>query len=230
MDSGASIVAYRRDFNYGFGEAWTKIDVNEEQSGIKVSGDASGTTLSSLVLSSQMQSRKFVHDEYTNAGGYGKFTAYGSHVYFGEGSGAFTMRISNTANLYGQGTGGAPTLDVLVNSNGTLVAPSSSIRFKENINNLNIDYKKVLAIQPVTFQYKDDSEVSNGVERVIEYGVIAEQVEEVGVSELVNYKDGLPFAVPYSKMPIFLLEVCRKQEEIIQDLLTRVGELESSLL
>lgn len=220
----------RVDVDSVFGpDYYTEVYINKASTsgGIVVTGDASGTALTSTILSSQIQTRQFVHDAYTDAGGYGKFTAYGSHVYFGNGSTmGYTMRVVLDNNLYGQGTGGATTLDVLVNANGTLVAPSSSIRFKENVNNLDVDYKKVLAIQPVTFQYKDDSEVLEGAERATEYGVIAEQVEEAGVPELVTYKDGLPFAVPYSKMPIFLLEVCRKQEEKIEELESRISELE----
>ena len=227
LSSSASMVAYRKDFNYGIGEYWTKVDVNSGNPGLTVTGNSNGYSNTSAIRSSNISTRLFIHNEYTDGAGYGKFTASGSHVYFGDGSGSYTMRIVNTANLYGQGTGGVATLDVLVNANGTLVAPSSSIRFKENINNLNIDYKKILSIQPVSFFYKDDSEVPEGAERAVEYGVIAEQVEEAGVPELVNYKDGVPFSVPYSKMPVFLLEVCRKQQELIEDLQSRISLLES---
>ena len=228
LDSGASILAYRKDYNFGIGEYWTKIDINDEDPGITVTGTASGTTLTSSVLSSQIQSRTIRHDDETLAGGIGRFSAYGSYVNFGEGDTlGKTMRIVLDNDLYGQGTGGAATLDVLVNANGTLVAPSSSIRFKENVNSLDIDYKKILAIEPVTFYYKDASEVPEGSERAIEYGVIAEQVEEAGVPELVNYKNGVPFSVPYSKLSVFLLEVCRKQEETIEDLKSRILALES---
>ncbi len=227
LDSSASLVAYRKDFNYGLGEYWIKVDINDDSPGITVTGNSNGYNNTSAIRSSNISTRLFIHNEYTSGGGYGKFTATGSHVYFGDGSGSYTMRIVNSAGLYGQGTGGASTLDVLVNSNGTLVAPSSSIRFKENVNNLNVDYKKILSIQPVSFFYKDDSEIPEGAERAVEYGVIAEQVEEAGVPELVNYKDGVPFSVPYSKMPVFLLEVCRKQQEIIENLESRISLLES---
>ena len=227
LNSSASLVAYRKDFNSGFGEYWTKVDVNSGNPGVTVTGNSNGYNNTSAIRSSNISTRLFIHNEYTSGAGYGKFTATGSHVYFGDGAGSYTMRIVNSADLYGQGTGGASTLDVLVNSNGTLVAPSSSIRFKENVNNLNVDYKKILSIQPVSFFYKDDSEVPEGSQRAVEYGVIAEQVEEAGVPELVNYKDGVPFSVPYSKMPVFLLEVCRKQQELIEDLESRINLLES---
>jgi lipopolysaccharide transport system ATP-binding protein len=74
---------------------------------------------------------------------------------------------------------------------------------------------------------KDDSEIPEGEQRAVEYGVIAEQVEEAGVPELVNYKDGVPFSVPYSKMPVFLLEVCRKQQGLIENLESRISLLEA---
>ena len=227
LNSSASLVAYRKDFNYGLGEYWTKVDVNSGNPGITITGNSNGYDNTSAIRSSNISTRLFIHNEYTAGTGYGKFTATGSHVYFGDGSGSYTMRIVNSAGLYGQGTGGAATLDVLVNANGTLVAPSSSIRFKENVNNLNVDYKKILSIQPVSFFYKDDSEIPEGEQRAVEYGVIAEQVEEAGVPELVNYKDGVPFSVPYSKMPVFLLEVCRKQQELIENLESRISLLES---
>lgn len=234
LNSSSTIVAYRKDFNFGIGEYWTKIDINNTRPGITVRGTANSSDLSSYMTSSVVYAGLY-HESATNlwVGSQYGYKGRGTHTYLGgdsDSASTGTMRVVNGASLYGQGTGGASTLDVLVNSNGTLVAPSSSIRFKENVNNLNIDYKKVLAIQPVTFFYKDDSEIPEGAQRAIEYGVIAEQVEEAGVPELVNYKDGLPFSVPYSKMPVFLLEVCRKQEEKIEQLLSRVDELESRLV
>jgi hypothetical protein len=234
LDSSAELTAYRKDYNYGIGEYWTKIDLNDSRPGITVTGTANGSQSTSYITSTVVYAGLY-QESATNfwVGAQYGYKGRGTHTYVGgdsDDSSTGTMRVVNAAGLYGQGTGGAATLDVLVNANGTLVAPSSSMRFKENINNLNIDYKKVLAIQPVTFFYKDSSEVPEGEERAIEYGVIAEQVEEAGVPELVNYKDGLPFSVPYSKMPVFLLEVCRKQEEAIEQLLTRVDELESRLV
>ena len=209
---------------------YTEVYVNKASAdgGIEVTGNASGTQSTSKILASIIQTREFRHDAYTLGTGYGKYTAASSsgHVVFGDGDTAgYTMRIVKDNDLYGQTTSSG-TLDVLVNDSNTLVAPSSSIRFKENVNNLDIDYKKILAIQPVTFYYKDTGEAREGSERHLEHGVIAEQVEEAGVTQLVNYKDGVPFAVSYSKMSVFLLEVCKKQEERINELETRISKLE----
>jgi hypothetical protein len=218
-----------------FGNYATSVYINRADSsgGISVVGNAEdgGSNSTTLIGAYRINTRIFQHDAYTDEKGTGKFTASGTHVNFGDGDTAgYTMRIVRDNDLYGQGAANRPTLDVLVNDNNTLVAPTSSIRFKENVNNLDIDYKKILAIQPVTFYYKDTSEMGEGNERYLEYGVIAEQVEEAGVTQLVNYKDGVPFAVTYSKMSVFLLEVCRKQEEAIEQLSIKVDELESRLV
>ena len=212
----------------------TTVYLNRSNSsgGIEVTGNASGTQSTSNIKAAYIQTREFRHDQYTAGTGYGKYTAEGSsdYVYFGDGDTiGYTYRVVRANDLYGQ-TGGSSPLDVQINTNNTLIAPSSSIRFKENVNNLDIDYKKILAIQPVTFYYKNTSEMKDGEERYLEHGVIAEQVEEAWVTQLVNYKDGVPFAVSYSKMSVFLLEVCRKQEEAIEQLSAKVDELESRLL
>jgi hypothetical protein len=207
----------------------TEVFINSlDRRGIQVLDTPS--LLTTLVTGLSVKSRNFIHDDYDVGNGFGRFTSAGAYVNIGEGGQIGpSVRIVRDDDLYDV-TSGRDKRDVVVTDQNFLVSQNlSSIKFKENINNLTFDYKNVLAIQPVTFHYKYSSlfDVEEGDERSLEYGVIAEQVEEAGIPELVGYKDGEPHSVAYRKLPIFLLEVCRKQEEVIEDLKARVSALEA---
>lgn len=109
-------------------------------------------------------------------------------------------------------------------------AISSSLRYKENINNLNIDLDKFMEINPVSFYFKKDYLVENDPSD-IQYGVIAEQVDELGFNDFVFYdKENLPDGVKYDFFIPVLLQICKRQQNTIDNLLNRVDELESRLV
>jgi hypothetical protein len=86
-----------------------------------------------------------------------------------------------------------------------------------------------LKIEPVTFTYKDGISGPEEVSKEPEIGVIAEQVEEIGGFEhLLIYINGTLESVRYEKLPVYLLEVCRKQQELIESLEARLSALENS--
>ena len=106
----------------------------------------------------------------------------------------------------------------------------SSIRYKENVKNLDLDYKTILKIEPVSFHYKKEV-LEEGDPSNKQYGFIAEQVDGLGLQELVNYdKENRPDSIKYDNMSIYLLKVCQEQEKTINNLLDRVGQLESGLV
>lgn len=157
----------------------------------------------------------------------GRFYGIGSHTNIGGGGsqiGAF--RVENGVNVYEQSVTGR---DVHINSSGTLGYTSSSIRYKEEVDELSVDYKDVLKIEPVTFYYRPEMVADLTYEnREIEVGVIAEQVEEIGsLSHLLTYTGDQLQGFKYNRLTVYLLEVCRKQEEVIEDLKARVSALEA---
>jgi hypothetical protein len=115
---------------------------------------------------------------------------------------------------------------VYVNSNNVLYnADASSVRYKENISNAEIDFDKILSIRLVEFNYKEEFLVDSQNER--EIGVIAEELESLGLSKYVTYSaNGLPHAVKYDKLCLSTLAICQSQQQKIEELESRLQALE----
>lgn len=139
--------------------------------------------------------------------------------------GGFQVKVSE--RLYAL-TSSATKRNVVVTSGHILVTDAlSSIRYKTNVNKLSIDYKKILKLEPVSFLYKKEFLLEDDDESIVQYGLIAEQVEEAGLKELVQYDEqNQPDSVDYLKLPIHLLLVCKEQQLKIEELEARIQTLE----
>jgi hypothetical protein len=105
---------------------------------------------------------------------------------------------------------GANGIPVLVDNNGQLGTVSSSRRFKEDIRDMGGATEKLLALRPVVFRYK--AEVQSA-ERLLEYGLIAEEVAEVFPDLVVHDEEGKPFTVKYHLLSSMLLNELQKLHE-----------------
>jgi hypothetical protein len=95
----------------------------------------------------------------------------------------------------------------------------SSEIYKENITNFaNKDYLGIVnQMRPVTFNYKADQVIDP--DSVI-MGMIAEDLNAIpGAQDLVEYDKGLPSAIKYDKIPLFLIKA-------IQTISNRLDKLE----
>jgi trimeric autotransporter adhesin len=122
------------------------------------------------------------------------------------------------AGIYGStSSGGIP---VYINSNGRLGTTTSSLRFKEQVRNMGDSTSSLMKLRPVTFLYKP--EYQDG-ERMLQYGLIAEEVAQV-YPELVAYdKDSKPYTVRYQFLAPMLLNELQKQHTVVsaqQDVIT----------
>ena len=105
---------------------------------------------------------------------------------------------------------------VLCSTAGQLGTIASSIIYKENINPIDSKHD-VLKLNPVTFNYKSDSE------KTTHFGLIAEEVEKV-MPELVLYgDDGRPESVAYHEMPALLLAEIKKLRSELDELKARMA-------
>lgn len=131
-----------------------------------------------------------------------------------------TQRFTQIAGISGVNvTGGAA---VLVNARGQLGVASSSIRYKDNVNPMGDASDKVLALRPVTFQYKEAEEDGS---KPIQYGLIAEEVEKV-MPDLVVYNDqGQPETVAYQTLAPLLLNELQKEHAQIERMQAEIDEL-----
>lgn len=122
-------------------------------------------------------------------------------------------------------TSGTGTYVVCWNS-GTyeLMAPSSSRRYKENIRPFLSGLDYVLKMNPVTFTYIERPEDTNPI-----LGLIAEDLDEIGLTELVSYnKDNLPEAVSYDKISVVLINAVKELDGEIKKSLAKLEALESA--
>jgi hypothetical protein len=156
----------------------------------------------------------------------GRFEVTSSTSYFEvwDGSSSSTLFRVTLAGVYETSVSGR---DVYVNSNGTLGYSSSSERYKEDIQPLTVSASEILKLTPVRYRYKE-SALEEGSERPIEVGLIAEQVSALGFDEIVYFgKDGLPEGIQYSRIPMYLLNVCKEQQARIDSLEARLSALEA---
>jgi hypothetical protein len=89
----------------------------------------------------------------------------------------------------------------------------SSRRYKDNVAPLEDDFQKLLSVEPKSYTMKGDTE------RRREIGYIAEEIDELGLTNLVHYtEDGLPDALKYEKMVLYLVEIAKSQKAQIESL------------
>lgn len=129
------------------------------------------------------------------------------------------FRVSVSNGIYYQPINGS-FRTVYVNQTGDLGYLASSERFKENIKPLDVDSDKILEIEPVSFKYKEGGP---------DWGVIAEQVDEIGGFDHLLYRNaqGDIDGFAYEKLPVLLLKVCRDQQAQIDALTKRIEALEA---
>lgn len=148
-----------------------------------------------------------------------QITALGSAT-FGQASGLFeflsssgNVRVSST---YGNSVSGRT---MLVSTTGLYGTSASTERKKHNIEPYAIDANALLQLEPVTFNYLESIDEDQNPE----YGFIAEDADRLGLFELVGYdQEGLPDYFAYEKLPVFLLQIIKNQEQ-------RITELENKL-
>ena len=102
---------------------------------------------------------------------------------------------------------------VYVNPDGQLGTLYSSRRFKEEITDMSTGTADLMKLRPVTFYYKPEYAAGS---RLLQYGLIAEEVAEV-YPGLVQYNDqGEPNSVYYQFLAPMLLNELQKQHHTIE--------------
>lgn len=140
------------------------------------------------------------------------------------GSGAGQQGSTFIAGVDGVTSSGGTA--VFVNSSGQLGTAMSSLRFKENVSDMGAASNDLMNLRPVTFHYKaayDDGS------RLLQYGLIAEEVAKV-YPDLVQYdKEGQPQAVRYHFVNAMLLNEVQKQHATIEEQAAQLDQLRQRL-
>jgi hypothetical protein len=135
--------------------------------------------------------------------------------------------------VYGT-TVGATNRDLYIDNTGLLGYVTSTEVSKKNIKSIS-DTDWLLSLNPVEFNYRKKDSQDNYLEETyseLEYGLIAEEVESVN-SELCFYDeiDGNKElrGVHYSKLITPILKLVQEQQQLIEQLQTRIELLESKV-
>jgi hypothetical protein len=106
------------------------------------------------------------------------------------------------------------TSNVLVQSDGVLGRNTSSLKYKHNIEDYHRGLEDVLKLRPVLYESK------NPVEAGLKFtGFIAEEIDEIGLTEFVQYApDGTPDALQYPHFVALLAKAIQEQQAQIEKL------------
>jgi Chaperone of endosialidase len=121
--------------------------------------------------------------------------------------------VSNSCyigNIFGQSVG-AEGVQVLVDSSGKLGTAVSSRRFKKEIKSMDSASESILALRPVTFQYRSDKTNKT------QFGLIAEEVAEVNPDLVVRDKNGEIYTVRYDAVNAMLLNEFLKEQKKVEE-------------
>ncbi|MFI5168017.1 MAG: tail fiber domain-containing protein, partial [Thermoanaerobaculales bacterium] len=132
---------------------------------------------------------------YNAAGGWGQNATYIAGI--------------NGANV---GTGSA----VYVNVDGRLGTIASSLRFKQDVTDMGDASSRLMELRPVTFHYKSQPDGP------LQYGLIAEEVEDVMPELVVRDATGQVESVAYHELPAMLLNELQKQRATIEAQQTQI--------
>jgi hypothetical protein len=133
-----------------------------------------------------------------------------------------TIRIGSPGNqtsyfaagVRGVTTGAADAVSVVIDSNGQLGTINSSRRYKEDVQDMGDASNGLMRLRPVTYRYKQA--YADG-SKPIDYGLIAEEVEEVYPDLVAHLANGEVETVQYQKINAMLLNEVQKQHRTLEE-------------
>jgi hypothetical protein len=139
------------------------------------------------------------------------------------GSGAPVLWIDDGDDCYIPGVysnTSASAANVYVDSNGELYRSTSSLRYKENVQNASHGLADLMALRSVTYTSKDGDDTVFG-------GLIAEEVHDAGLTEFVEYDaEGRPDALHYGQMVSLCIKSIQELKTQLDAAKKRISELE----
>lgn len=119
----------------------------------------------------------------------------------------------------------ATGLPVFIDSANTLGVLNSSRRFKEQIRDMGDQSEALYRLRPVTFTYT----ARVGGAQPLQFGLIAEEVQDAFPEMVVRDAAGNPFSVNYHFLAPMLLNEVQRQHGVIQEQKARIESLEERL-
>src|SRR5262249_33271640 len=120
---------------------------------------------------------------------------------------------------------GSPTAVFINTDTGQLgtTPPASSRQYKKEIKPMDKSSEAILALKPVTFQYKSDNKGKP------QFGLIAEEVAAVNPDLIVRDEKGEIYSVRYDAVNAMLLNEFLKQHRTVQEQQKEIDALRAEL-
>jgi len=120
----------------------------------------------------------------------------------------------------------ASAANMYVDTNGVLYRSTSSLRYKENVQDYSNGLADLAKLRPVTFNSKQKESKENPDVHTYA-GFIAEEVHDAGLTEFVQYNDqGQPDALAYANMVALLTKSIQELSAKNDALEVRLSQLE----
>jgi hypothetical protein len=120
---------------------------------------------------------------------------------------------------YNATTGSAA--NCFINSDGGLYRSTSSLKYKNNVQDATYGLADLLALRSVTYESKAKSDAGK-----VFGGLIAEEVHDAGLTEFVQYADdGSPDALAYGNMVSLCIKAIQEQQAMIETMKQEIAEL-----
>ena len=142
-----------------------------------------------------------------------------------------TIRIGDTQNgntitfIAGIIDAGVTGATVLVTENGQLGVAVSSKRFKSEIEPMDKASEALFSLKPVRFRYNKKID-PHGAQQ---FGLVAEDVENVSPNLVVHDQGGKPYSVRYEAVNAMLLNEFLKEHKIVEHQERTIEELRSAV-
>jgi trimeric autotransporter adhesin len=148
-----------------------------------------------------------------------------NNIVLSDGDGNPRVWINNSGYIhslptYNNTTGSGANLHV--ESSGQFVRSTSSLRYKNTVNDATHGLTELLALRPVTYKGNNDGDTIFG-------GLIAEEVHDAGLTEFVQYNDdGEPDALAYGNMVSLCIKAIQELSAKNDALTARITALEGN--
>ena len=202
-------------------------------SNLLTTGTVSGTGISrTFTTSGSFRSL----DITINAGTGSNQLAIGNHTHTAGAVGAHTHSASLSMNslaisggAHGHtGQTGSHTHGVTPSGSVTVGAVTSTLKLKKDISDFAItDPKNILNLKMKKYKYKNSARgIQNRYNREWMYGYIAEEVQDLGVEQILAYdKNGDPDGIDYGLLSVLVLELVKVQQSEIDSLKEEIQRL-----
>ena len=127
------------------------------------------------------------------------------------------------AGISGQTSSGGAA--VFVNSDGKLGTTTSSARFKDEIQTMGQASEAILMLRPVSFRYKKEIDPKG----IPQFGLLAEEVEEVNPDLIIRDREGKPHTVRYEQINAMLLNEFQKEHRTVIELKKEIAALTATV-